>query len=192
MNQKIVHCKRSFFDVYIGRPSKWGNPFAIGKDGTREEVIEKYKEWIISNPELLAQLPELDGKTLGCWCYPQKCHGEVLLELLEKTKTMSNEKQKPIGFLRNKTSKKGINFLTGSIEVNGEKIPLVVFQNTKKFSEDSPDYSMYVSQPLPAMGGGGAGQSGARVTNQPQSYLPKSAPVKDVSAFDTEDDNLFQ
>lgn len=41
---KVVHCKREPYDVYIGRPSKWGNPFVIEKDGTRKEVIEKYKE----------------------------------------------------------------------------------------------------------------------------------------------------
>ena len=43
---KVVHCKKEPYDIYIGRPSKWGNPFSIGKDGTREEVIEKYREWI--------------------------------------------------------------------------------------------------------------------------------------------------
>jgi len=80
---KVVHCKREPYDVYIGRPSKWGNPFSIGigKDGTREEVIEKYREWIQNQPELLAQLSELRGKTLGCWCAPQACHGDVLVEL---------------------------------------------------------------------------------------------------------------
>ena len=39
----VVHCKKAPFDVYIGRPSKWGNPYSIGPDGTREEVIEKYR-----------------------------------------------------------------------------------------------------------------------------------------------------
>lgn len=44
--KRVVHCKKEPYDVYIGRPSKWGNPFVIGKDGTREEVIAKYAEWI--------------------------------------------------------------------------------------------------------------------------------------------------
>jgi hypothetical protein len=80
----VVHCRRDRFDVYIGRPSKWGNPFVIGRDGDRDEVIRKYKEWILSQPELLRDLKELDGKVLGCWCAPKKCHGDVLLELLKK------------------------------------------------------------------------------------------------------------
>ena len=78
---KVVHCKREKYDVYIGRPSKWGNPFVIGKDGTREEVVEKYRDWILKNEYLMSCLPELKGKTLGCWCSPKVCHGDVLLEL---------------------------------------------------------------------------------------------------------------
>jgi hypothetical protein len=78
---RVVHCKKEKYDVYIGRPSKWGNPFEIGKDGTRTEVIEKFRNYITSSPELLRQLPELEGKTLGCWCKPSPCHGDVLVEL---------------------------------------------------------------------------------------------------------------
>jgi hypothetical protein len=70
------------YDVYIGRPSKWGNPFLIGQDGTREEVIKKYRRYILSRPDLLRQLKELKGKKLGCWCKPKACHGDVLVELL--------------------------------------------------------------------------------------------------------------
>lgn len=80
---KVVHCKKKPYDVYIGRPSKWGNPFTMGKDGTREEVIEKYKEWILTQHELLSQLIELKDKTLGCWCSPQACHGDVLARLVD-------------------------------------------------------------------------------------------------------------
>jgi len=78
---KVVHCKKEPYDVYVGRPSKWGNPFEIGKDGTREEVIEKYREWILDNSDLLKDIHELKGKTLACWCAPKSCHGDVLLEL---------------------------------------------------------------------------------------------------------------
>jgi hypothetical protein len=74
----VVHCKRPPHDVYIGRPSKWGNPFVIGRDGTRPQVIERYERWLLDQPALLAALPELTGKTLGCWCAPQACHGDVL------------------------------------------------------------------------------------------------------------------
>lgn len=80
----VVHCKREHYDVYIGRPSKWGNPFAIGRDGTRAEVIEKFRAHLESSPHLMAALPELRGKVLGCWCTPQACHGDVLLELANR------------------------------------------------------------------------------------------------------------
>ena len=69
-------------DVYIGRPSKWGNPFVIGKDGTREDVIFKYHTSLTYRPDLLAALPELAGKRLVCWCKPQACHGDVLARLV--------------------------------------------------------------------------------------------------------------
>ncbi len=78
---KVVHCKRETFDVYIGRPSCWGNPFTIGADGTREEVIAKYRTWLAQQPDLMARLPELKGKVLACWCAPKACHGDVLLAL---------------------------------------------------------------------------------------------------------------
>jgi Domain of unknown function (DUF4326) len=81
---RLVHCKRKPFDVYIGRPSKWGNPFVIGMDGTRTEVISRYEAWLRTQPDLLAALPELRGKVLGCWCVPQACHGDVLIRLAEQ------------------------------------------------------------------------------------------------------------
>lgn len=80
---KVVHVTEEN-DLYIGRPSKWGNPFKLGLDGTRLEVIEKYRQWILNNPELLSQLHELEGKRLGCWCKPKACHGDVLVELIEQ------------------------------------------------------------------------------------------------------------
>jgi hypothetical protein len=90
MNTKVVHCKRESFDIYVGRPSKWGNPFSH-KEGTtaeykvltREEAVAKYREWIRTQPHLMESLSELKGKTLGCWCAPKLCHGGVLAELAE-------------------------------------------------------------------------------------------------------------
>ena len=81
---KVVHCKREKYDIYIGRPSKWGNPYTIGRDGTREEVIEKYEKYLLNSSELLASLPELIGKTLGCWCAPKACHGDILVRCAEE------------------------------------------------------------------------------------------------------------
>lgn len=80
----VVHCKKSSYDVYIGRPSKWGNPFEIGKDGTRDEVIQKYEKYLLDSPILLSQLEELKGKVLACWCSPQACHGDILVKLLNE------------------------------------------------------------------------------------------------------------
>ena len=71
-------------DVYIGRPSKWGNPFKIDRDGTREEVLEKYKEYVVGNAVLLGSLRELKAKTLACWCAPKACHSDVSKELIEE------------------------------------------------------------------------------------------------------------
>lgn len=82
----VVHCKRDPYDVYIGRGSKWGNPFKIGEHGTREEVIAKYEVWVKEQPELMEALPELRGKILGCWCAPQACHGDVLVRLANDIK----------------------------------------------------------------------------------------------------------
>ena len=67
--------------VYVGRPSKWGNPFAIGRDGNRIEVIAKYRTWISNNTALMAAIPELRGRNLVCFCAPAACHGDVLLAL---------------------------------------------------------------------------------------------------------------
>lgn len=88
---KVVNCEREDYDVYIGRPnpknswkkSKWGNPFKIGRDGTREEVLQKYRTWVVHQPELLNDLHELEGKTLGCWCKPDDCHGDFLAILAD-------------------------------------------------------------------------------------------------------------
>jgi len=83
---RVVHCKRDRYDVYIGRPSKWGNPYVIGRDGTRAQVIAKYRDWVLRQPALMAALPELRGKTLGCWCAPQPCHGDVLAALAQSAR----------------------------------------------------------------------------------------------------------
>ena len=72
---RVVHCKRSKYDVLIDRTTRWGNPFVIGRDGNRLEVISKYGEWLDTQPELLALLPTLRGKILGCHCSPDPCHG---------------------------------------------------------------------------------------------------------------------
>ena len=81
----VVHCKRDPYDVYIGRPGPYGNPFTIGKDGNREEVVEKYAEWVLTQPELLATIrTELNGQVLGCFCAPKLCNGDIIVELINE------------------------------------------------------------------------------------------------------------
>jgi len=94
---KIVHCNKENYDIYIGRPSKWGNPFthltdsshAKYKVNSRKEAIKKYEEWITKGEGryLLKDLHELEGKILGCWCKPKSCHGDILIKLIEKNKS---------------------------------------------------------------------------------------------------------
>jgi hypothetical protein len=80
---KVVHCRGRSTDgtdfVYVGRPSKWGNPYRIGPDGDRMMVIALYRRYLWQHKDLLADLPELTGKRLGCWCYPHPCHAQVLV-----------------------------------------------------------------------------------------------------------------
>jgi len=68
--------------VKIDRTSRWGNPFVVGKHGTREQVIQLYREhlWkhVKSGAVTLPELAALDGQFLGCWCAPAACHGHVL------------------------------------------------------------------------------------------------------------------
>jgi hypothetical protein len=81
LNAKHVGKHTTAARVYVGRPSKWGNPFVIGRDGKRDDVIAKYRAWIMQQPALLQALHELKGKDLICWCAPERCHADVLLEL---------------------------------------------------------------------------------------------------------------
>ena len=94
---QIVHCKKAAYDIYIGRPSIWGNPYthvtlestlAKFKVSSREEAVEKYREWILSREgaHIRTQLYKLKGKVLACWCKPKACHGDVIIELIENDK----------------------------------------------------------------------------------------------------------
>ena len=99
---RVVNIRKEPYDVYIGRPSKWGNCFTwvppkrtkltmarseryIHEDlhivGSREEAIEAYEAWILTQPQLLEDLHELKNQVLGCFCAPLPCHGEILVRL---------------------------------------------------------------------------------------------------------------
>jgi len=92
MTTTVVNMKDDEYDVYIGRGSKWGNPYTHIKNKstkaefiveTRQEAILKYREYIKNNQELINSLDELKGKKLGCFCKPKSCHGDILVELIE-------------------------------------------------------------------------------------------------------------
>jgi len=68
--------------VYVGRPSRFGNPFVIGRDGDRAAVVARFEASLLANRELLAAVKaELRGKDLVCWCAPEACHADVLLRI---------------------------------------------------------------------------------------------------------------
>lgn len=84
MKTKVVNKYKEPYDVYIGRGSKWGNPYPITPNQDRKTVIQKYREYLLNNPELLKDLHELKGKTLGCFCKPKPCHGDILVEFINQ------------------------------------------------------------------------------------------------------------
>lgn len=105
---RVVDCRHSGYDVYIGRgkdprcgaPGGWGNPFQVGIDGSRQEVMEKYCRWLWAEIQAgridIGAVAALHGKTLGCWCAPRPCHGEILHSaamwaLAERARRLSGE-----------------------------------------------------------------------------------------------------
>ena len=91
MTTTVVNRRWKEFDVYIGRGSIWGNPYTH-LDGptqakfsvpTREDAIDAYEGWLRSQPDLMAKIPTLKDKVLGCYCKPQACHGDILARLAD-------------------------------------------------------------------------------------------------------------
>lgn len=85
---RVVHHRNEPYDILITRDTEWGNPFVIGIDGTRTECIEKYEDYLLHNEKLLSKIMDLDGKILGCWCKPRTCHGDVIVETIERIKKL--------------------------------------------------------------------------------------------------------
>ena len=90
-------------DIYIGRmverggwrlpQSDWANPFTVRTAGSRQNALIRYEHYIRhERPDLWRRLPELEGKTLGCWCEPEPCHGDVLVQLVKEHKREINSK----------------------------------------------------------------------------------------------------
>ena len=83
----VVNKKIDKYDVYIGRGTFYSNPFRISVDGSREDVITRYREYFqeqIKIPEFKFMIDKLKDKVLGCWCKPLSCHGDVIVEYLNK------------------------------------------------------------------------------------------------------------
>jgi hypothetical protein len=84
LNARKVGKRSSATQPYIGRPSKWGNPFVIGRDGSRADVIAKYHAWIVARPAPMNAVDELRGRDLVCWCASLACHSDVLVGLANR------------------------------------------------------------------------------------------------------------
>lgn len=102
--EKVVHVGRELYDLYVGRGSEWGNPYKIGRDGDRREVLARYKDYLLRGEgrHLLEQISELEGMTLGCYCAPRggitaddetQCHGQLLLQLVARRRAGLQERQ---------------------------------------------------------------------------------------------------
>lgn len=106
---RVVHLKMKHGSVYqgcgvyIGRAcnrggwnlpkSKWANPFKLGTNGlkTPDDVLAAYEKHVRGNAKLMAALPELYGHTIGCWCKPKPCHGDVLVKLCREMQGKSED-----------------------------------------------------------------------------------------------------
>ena len=67
------------------KSSQWANPFKLKKEG-RDKCLELYETWVREkiNREGTDELKKLKNKVLGCWCHPEKCHGDILIKILNE------------------------------------------------------------------------------------------------------------
>lgn len=89
MLTKVVNVQKEPCDVYIGRPSRWGNPYPISQNVSREDVIAKFREYLLGqikeNPALIDEIVKtMKGRRLGCFCSPLSCHGDVYKEICDE------------------------------------------------------------------------------------------------------------
>lgn len=90
MRTKVVNLRKERYDVYIGRPGPFGNPYKVdrlGRAGALERYRQHFHDRLHSDKGFAAAVESLRGKTLGCFCKPQECHGDVIAEHLNSTET---------------------------------------------------------------------------------------------------------
>ena len=90
----VVNLRKEKYDVYIGRGSMFGNPYSISKYRTRDMVINWYREWFynqLKDATFKAEVEKLRGQTLGCYCKPQLCHGDIIVKYLENQEPTKGE-----------------------------------------------------------------------------------------------------
>ena len=89
METRVVNLRQEPYDIFIGRGSPFGNPYKISEGCNRKQAIESYRQWfdaqLVFDPTFSAKVLALKGKTLGCYCKPLDCHGDVIVEWLSKT-----------------------------------------------------------------------------------------------------------
>ena len=79
---RVVNLRKEKHNIYIGRGSVFGNPFIIGKDETREEVINKFEQYARKNKAVMQFIKDLHPDSiLGCFCKPKACHGDVIIKI---------------------------------------------------------------------------------------------------------------
>lgn len=91
----VAWAKKAGLFVRVDRQTDWGNPYELGRDGTRDEVCEKYAAWLQTQRHLLDELSSLQGRALGCWCAPKRCHGHELARLANATGETLDEPPRP-------------------------------------------------------------------------------------------------
>ena len=103
----VVHCKIDKYTIYIGRPSVLGNPYVIGKDGSRDEVCDKFEEYVKNTPKVLDAIKNLnDNDILGCWCKQKnknvRCHGDSIVKIYNSLKAVQSDNRDSNGELSKK------------------------------------------------------------------------------------------
>ena len=82
LNKRTASARELSFGVYVGRPTKWGNPYTVGGGRTREQAIAYYEAYVLRRPKFVDEIrTELRGKDLVCFCAPLPCHADVLLRI---------------------------------------------------------------------------------------------------------------